>query len=61
MCMREELEPAIAGGAVSVTENNGKYSASLDTTSSGGYNCLPGWWVLRIFLSGTYNITVGHP
>jgi hypothetical protein len=29
--MREETEPAVEGGAVSVTENNGKYSASQDT------------------------------
>jgi hypothetical protein len=29
--LREETEPAVAGGAVSVTENNGEYSAAQDT------------------------------
>ncbi|MBK8417692.1 LysM peptidoglycan-binding domain-containing protein [Candidatus Villigracilis saccharophilus] len=29
--LREETEPAVAGGAVSLTENNGEYSAQLDT------------------------------
>jgi hypothetical protein len=52
-------EPAIEGGAISVTEINGEYSASLNTIASvdpeyGGecFNDVP---------EGEYNITVGVP
>lgn len=58
--MREELEPAVAGGAVSVTENNGKYSASLDTVIPADPEAYPGVCFTNI-PEGTYNITVGIP
>ena len=58
--MREELEPAIAGGAVSVTENNGKYSASLDTILPADTTVYPGVCFTNI-PEGTYNITVAIP
>jgi hypothetical protein len=58
--MREETEPAVEGGAISVTENNGKYSASLDTVIPAD----PAEYQGRCFddvPEGTYNITVGIP
>ncbi len=58
--MREETEPAIAGGAVSVTENNGKYSASLDTVIPADAAAYPGVCFTNI-PEGTYNITVAIP
>ncbi len=58
--MREELEPAIAGGAVSVTENNGKYSASLDTFIPADITAYPGVCFTNI-PEGMYNITVAIP
>lgn len=58
--MREELEPAIEGGAVSVTENNGKYSASLDTVIPSDPEAYPGVCFTNI-PEGTYNITVAQP
>lgn len=58
--MREELEPAIAGGAVSVTENNGKYSASLDTILPADTTVYPGVCFTNI-PEGMYNITVAIP
>lgn len=58
--MREELEAAIAGGAVSVTEINGKYSASLDTVLPSDPEAYPGVCFTDI-PEGTYNITVAQP
>ncbi|MCB0119912.1 MAG: LysM peptidoglycan-binding domain-containing protein [Anaerolineales bacterium] len=58
--MREETEPAISGGAVSVTENNGKYSASLDTVVPADPTVYQGVCFTDI-PEGTYNITVGIP
>lgn len=57
--LRDAAEPAIADGAVSVTENNGKFSASLNTIASVDpeyrgecFQDVP---------EGEYNITVGIP
>lgn len=58
--MREEAEPAVAGGAVSVTEINGKYSASLDTILPADPAAYQGVCFTNI-PEGTYNITVGIP
>lgn len=58
--MREETEPAVSGGAVSVTENNGKYSASLDTVIPSDPEAYQGVCFTNI-PEGTYNITVGIP
>jgi len=58
--MREEVEPAVGGGAVSVTEINGKYSASLDTVLSSDPAAYQGVCFTNI-PEGTYNITVGIP
>lgn len=58
--MREEAEAAVAGGAVSVTEINGKYSASLDTVLSADPAAYQGVCFTNI-PEGTYNITVGIP
>lgn len=57
---REETEPAIAGGAVSVTENNGKYSASLETSIPADPEAYQGICFTDI-PEGTYNISVGVP
>ncbi|NWF64961.1 MAG: LysM peptidoglycan-binding domain-containing protein [Chloroflexi bacterium] len=58
--MREETENAVEGGAVSVTEINGKYSASLDTVLPSDPAAYPGVCFTNI-PEGTYNITVGIP
>ncbi|MDP1547138.1 MAG: LysM peptidoglycan-binding domain-containing protein, partial [Anaerolineales bacterium] len=58
--MREETEVAVAGGAVSVTENNGKYSASQDTVLQADPEAYQGICFTNI-PEGTYNITVGIP
>ncbi len=57
--LRETTEPAVADGAISVTEINGEYSASLDTVTSVDpeyrgecFDNVP---------EGEYNITVGIP
>ncbi len=57
--LRDTDEPAIEGGAISVTEINGEYSASLGTIASTDpeylgecFNDVP---------EGEYNITVGVP
>lgn len=57
---REETEPAVAGGAVSVTENNGKYSASQDTVIPADPEAYQGICFTNI-PEGNYNITVGIP
>ncbi|MBK9779370.1 MAG: LysM peptidoglycan-binding domain-containing protein [Anaerolineales bacterium] len=58
--MREETEPAVEGGAVSVTEINGKYSASLDTVIPADPTVYQGVCFDNV-PEGTYNITVGIP
>lgn len=58
--MREETEPAVAGGAVSVTEINGKYSASLNTEIPSDPDVYQGRCFDNV-PAGTYNITVAIP
>ena len=58
--VREETEPAVAGGAVSLTENNGKYSASLDTVVPADPEAYQGICFSDV-PEGTYNITVAIP
>ncbi|MBL8103694.1 MAG: hypothetical protein JNM02_14270, partial [Anaerolineales bacterium] len=58
--LREETEGAVAGGAVSLTENNGKYSAALDTVIQADPEAYQGICFSDI-PEGNYNITVGIP
>jgi murein DD-endopeptidase MepM/ murein hydrolase activator NlpD len=58
--LRQETEPAIAGGAVSVTEINGEYSAALETTINADPEAFQGICFSDV-PEGTYNITVGIP
>ena len=58
--LREETEPALAGGAVSLTENNGEYSAALDTVIPADPEAYQGICFSDI-PEGSYNITVGIP
>ncbi|NJN80169.1 MAG: LysM peptidoglycan-binding domain-containing protein [Anaerolineales bacterium] len=58
--IREETEPAVAGGAVSLTEINGEYSASLDTVIQADPEAYQGICFIDI-PEGTYNVTVGIP
>lgn len=58
--LREEAEPAVAGGAVSVTENNGEYSAAQDTTIPADPTVYQGVCFSDV-PEGNYNITVGIP
>lgn len=58
--LRETTEPAIAGGAVSLTENNGEYSAALDTVIPADPEAYQGICFSDI-PEGSYNITVGIP
>lgn len=58
--MREEVETAIAGGAVSLTEINGKYSGSQDTVVPADPAVYQGICFTNI-PEGTYNITVAVP
>lgn len=57
--LREGTEPSVAGGAISVTEINGEYSASLSTIA----NADPTYRgeCFQDVPEGTYNITVGIP
>lgn len=57
---REETEPAVAGGAVSVTENNGEYSAAQDTIIPSDPEAYQGICFSDV-PEGSYNITVGIP
>jgi hypothetical protein len=57
---REEIEPAVAGGAVSVTENNGEYSAAQDTIIPADPAAYQGICFSNV-PEGSYNITVGIP
>jgi hypothetical protein len=58
--LRQETEPAIAGGAVSVTEINGEYSASQETVINADPEAFQGICFTNV-PEGTYNITVGIP
>jgi hypothetical protein len=58
--LREETEPAVAGGAVSVTENNGEYSAAQDTVIQADPEAYQGICFSNV-PEGNYNITVGIP
>ena len=58
--LRDATEPAVAGGAVSLTENNGKYSAALDTTIPADPTVYQGVCFSDI-PEGSYNITMGIP
>jgi len=58
--IREETEPAVAGGAVSLTENNGEYSAAQDTVIPSDPTVYQGICFSNI-PEGSYNITVGIP
>lgn len=57
--LRDTTEPAIADGAISVTEINGEYSASLNTIAS--VDPLYTGECFRDVPEGEYNITVGIP
>jgi len=58
--LRQETEPAVAGGAISVTENNGEYSAAQDTVIPADPTAYQGVCFLDV-PEGNYNITVGIP
>ncbi len=58
--IREETEPAVAGGAISVTENNGEYSAAQDTIIPADPDVYQGICFSDV-PEGSYNITVGIP
>lgn len=58
--MRQETEPAISGGAVSVTEINGKYTGSQDTIIPADPDAYQGV-CFSDTPAGTYNITVAIP
>lgn len=58
--LRETTEPAVAGGAVSLTENNGEYSAALDTIIPADPAAYQGVCFSDV-PEGSYNITVGIP
>ncbi|MBI5963040.1 MAG: LysM peptidoglycan-binding domain-containing protein [Chloroflexi bacterium] len=57
---RETTESAVAGGAVSVTEINGEYSAQLDTVIPADPEAYQGICFSDV-PEGSYNITVGIP
>ncbi len=58
--LRQEIEPAIEGGAVSVTEISGKYSAALDTIIVSDPELYQGICFSNV-PEGTYNISVAIP
>ncbi|MDP2776865.1 MAG: LysM peptidoglycan-binding domain-containing protein [Anaerolineales bacterium] len=58
--LREETEPAVAGGAVSLTEINGEYSAAQNTVIQADPEAFQGICFSDI-PEGNYNITVGIP
>jgi hypothetical protein len=58
--LREVTEPAVAGGAVSVTENNGKYSAAQNTVIPADPTAYQGTCFSNV-PEGSYHITVGIP
>ena len=58
--LREETEPAIPGGAVSVTEINGEYSASQETILQADPEAFQGICFSNV-PQGEYNLTVAIP
>jgi hypothetical protein len=58
--LRQTTEPAVAGGAVSVTEKNGEYSAAQDTIIPTDPTAYQGV-CFKDVPQGSYNITVGIP
>ncbi len=58
--LRQETEPAVAGGAISVTENNGEYSAAQETIIPADPAVYQGVCFLDV-PEGNYNITVAIP
>ncbi len=58
--LRQETEPAVAGGAVSVTEINGKYSAAQETVVPADPAAYQGICFTDV-PEGSYNITMGIP
>jgi hypothetical protein len=58
--LRQETEPAVAGGAVSVTETNGAYSATLDTVIVSDPAAYQGICFTNV-PEGDYNISMGIP
>ena len=58
--MRQTTEPAIAGGAISVTEIKGKYSKTLETAINQDPNAYPGTCFVDV-PEGTYNIGAAIP
>jgi len=58
--LRETTEPAIAGGAVSVTETNGKYTATQNTVINSDPTVYEGICFDKV-PEGHYNISVAPP
>jgi hypothetical protein len=58
--LRQETEPAIAGGAISVSENNGEYSAAQNTVINPDPAAYPGLCFSDV-PEGTYTVSVAIP
>ena len=58
--LREENEPPIVGGAISVTENSGKYSKTLETAVNPDPNAYQGTCFTEV-PEGNYNIGAAIP
>ncbi len=58
--LRQETEPAVANGAISVTEINGEYSAAQKTLIPSDPTAYQGICFLDV-PEGSYNVTVGIP
>jgi len=58
--LRQETEPAVPGGAVSVTEKNGAYSATLETVIVSDPAAYQGICFTNV-PEGNYNISMGIP
>jgi hypothetical protein len=58
--LRQETEPAVPGGAVSVTETNGAYSATLETVIVSDPAAYQGICFTNV-PEGNYNISMGVP
>lgn len=58
--LRQTIEPALSGGAISVTEINGAYSAAQDTVINPDPEAYQGMCFSNV-PAGSYNITVGIP
>jgi murein DD-endopeptidase MepM/ murein hydrolase activator NlpD len=58
--LREETESSVAGGAVSVTENNGEYTATLQTNPPADPEAYQGICFSNV-PEGDYTISVGVP